>query len=327
MFKIIKILIVLAIVVVLLIAGVVSFALYRLNDLTKSAIEQGGTYAMGVPTKVDSVSVGLLSGKFGLTGLNIANPTGFTGPHFLTLGRGDLALDLASIQQPVVTVPTFALTDIDVRLERKPAGSNYQAILDSIKKTSEQISTATGGSSGSAPSSGGDKKLVINDLSLRNIKIHVDLLAAPGAVGEALNAATRVTIPIDEIKLQNVGKTGTGVSGTGVTVSQLASIIVQAVLGAASEKGVGVLPADFLSDLNGQLAGLGGLKNIQTQIIGNAQATVEQLGQQVTQQIGQQVGKEAGKAVEGLTKGLEGLIPGKKAAPPAPAPGEKKPGG
>jgi hypothetical protein len=315
MLKLIKLLVVLGFLVLLLAVGAIVFAFSQLNSIAKTAIEKGGTYAMGVDTKVDSVSVGLLSGKFSLSKLNIANPQGYAAPSFLALGSGSVALDAASLTQPVITLPTFALSDLTLSLERKAGQANYQTILDNLKKAADAISTATGSSS-SAPSSGNEKKLVINDLSIRNIQVNVDLLGADGAVGQALNQATRVSIPIDEIKLQNVGKTGTGVGGTGVTVSQLASIIVQAVLGAAADKGAGVLPADLLSDLQGRLASLGDLKSIPTQVLGNAQATVEQLGQQAIQNATNQVGKEAGKALEGLGKGLQNLIPPKPADQP-----------
>ena len=315
--KLIKLGVGLVLVLVLALAGLVVLGIVGFNGIARRAIESGGSYALGVETKVDSVRIGLFSGRFGLNGLRVANPSGYTSPHFLSLGSGDVAVDAQSVGQPVLKVPSLALADIDVHLQKREGASNYQVILDHVKQVSDRLGGGGGSSSGggggsSGGSSGGGTKLVIGRLTIRNVKVHADLLGAGGAVGQALNSATSVTLPIDEIALENVGQTGTGVGGTGVTVGQLASIIVQAVLGAAAEKGAGILPGDLLGDLGGQLAGLNGLKDIPTKVIGGAAEKVQEIGQKAAGEIGQKVGGEAGKALEGLGKGLEGVLGGKK---------------
>ena len=300
--KLVKRLFILAVVLILLLVGGVILGLYYNNDIVKKGIQDGGTYAMGVPTTVGSVDIGLTSGTFAMTKLQIANPPGYTGPSFVTMGDTKVAVSINSLSQDVIEIPTFSLADIEVTLQRKDGGSNYQVILDNLKKLSS-------GSTSPAPGEK-EKKLIINDLTIKNVRVNVDLGAAPaGAIGDAVNQATKVTIPIDEIKLQNVGKTGTGVSGSGVTVSQLASIIVQAVLNAAAEKGGGLLPTDMLSDLKSRVASIGDLdKLISTQTATEAAAKVGEAAKDAAKKVEEQ-GK---KAVEGAKKGLEGLIPGKK---------------
>ena len=174
-------------------------------------------------------------------------------------------MSLGSLNKPTVELPHLKLDTIDVRLEKKDGQTNYNTILENLKKVS-----GSGDETKPAPkpTEGEGKKFVITDLSIRNVTVHVDLLGG----GDALGALTKVTIPIDEVKLQNVGKTGSGVGGTGVSMGELTGIIVQAVLAAAVEKGKGLIPGDILGDLSGRLASLGDLSNLDLKVLGDARA-------------------------------------------------------
>ncbi len=300
--KLIKRLFALGFVLVLLVIGGVVFAVMNINSLAKKGIEKGGTYALGTNTTLQSANVGILGGTFSMNGLNVANPPGYKAPSFLSLGSGGVAVSFNSLSKPVVELPKLSLDNLNVALEKSGGKANFNVILDHIKKVADQA----GGSGGSGGSSGGgDKKFVVNELSLTNIKISVDLIGGPADL-------TKVNIPIDEIKLTNVGKTGTGVGGTGVTMSQLASIIVEAVLAAAADKGGGILPADILGDLQGGLAGLGNLDNLQMSVAAKAQGTIEKIGGDAVKKVTEKLGGEAGKAVEDATKKVTDLIPGMK---------------
>lgn len=296
--KLIKILVSLVVlVVVVLVVGVLF-----INSIVKTGIEAGGKYALGVPTTVNSVSVGL--GSFGMSGLNVANPQGFTTPHFLQLGDAGVAVSLPSLMQDTIQVPTFALDTLDVNIEKKGGATNYKVILDNLAK----LKGADSGKGAPAPSNdGGGKKLIISDLTLKNIRVHANLLGDTG-VGDL----TKINITIDEIKLQNVGKTDKGVAGSGVTVSQLSSIVVQAILSAVAEKGQGILPGDLLGDLQGQLTSLGGIKDLGLKVVGNVGSSVEQAGKKVVDEATKGVNEAADKLKKDVGKGLEGLLPGKK---------------
>ena len=279
---------------VLVVAGTLIVGAYA-NQIAKKAIEQGGTYALGVDTKVNDVKLGLLSGEFGLNGLDVANPAGagHTSPHFLGLGHAEVKVDYSALQQPVVKLPRLALDAIDVSLEKRGGKANYQTILDNLKKLE----------SGSSPTpqpqpSGSEKKFVIQDLSITNVTIHVDMLDAGG-----LSQVAKLTIPLDKIQLSNVGQTGTGVQGTGVTMKELVSIVVQAVLGAATQKAGDILPGELLSDLQGQLGQLSGLKDLPMQVTGDLKNVVDNLGKDVGKKA-EEAAKDVGKKIEDVTKGV-----------------------
>lgn len=297
--KLIKRLFALGFVLVVLVIGGIVLAVVNINSLAKTGIEKGGTYALGTNTTLQSANVGILGGTFSMNGLNVANPPGYKAPAFLSLGSGGVAVSFNTLSKPVVELPKLSLDNLNVALEKSGGKANFNVILDHIKKVADQ---AGGGGSGGG---GGEKKFVVNELLLTNIKISVDLIGGPGDL-------TKVNIPIDEIKLNNVGKTGTGVAGTGVTMSQLASIIVQAVLAAAADKGGGLLPADLLGDLQGGLAGLGNLDNLGMSVAAKAQGTIEKIGGEAIKNVTDKIGGEAGKVVEDATKKVTDLIPGLK---------------
>ncbi|MFZ4429354.1 MAG: hypothetical protein ACOYPS_03260 [Phycisphaerales bacterium] len=102
--KILKRLVLAAVVLAVLLAGGVILLLSQVDRVAKVAIEQGGTFATGTQTTVNDVSIGLFSGKFGLSGLSIANPEGFKSPAFMSLGSGGVDLSLASLSGSTIEV-------------------------------------------------------------------------------------------------------------------------------------------------------------------------------------------------------------------------------
>lgn len=284
--KLVKKIVIGAGVIVLLLAGTVVVGILSIDSLAKTGIEKGGTLALGVNTKVDSVSIGLLSGQFGLSGLTVANPGGFKTAEFMSLGNASVAVSTASLSKPVVELPTLSLSTIRVSLERTGGKSNYQVILDNLEKLK---------SGSPSTSSGSEKKFVIKDLTITDVKVHLDLLGIGGEL-------TALDVPIDRISLKNVGS-----DGSGVDAGELTGVVVRAVLAAAVEKGGGLIPSDVAGELTSQLAKLGNLGDIGVQAAGQVTKTITELGKVVDG-----IGKEAEKTADELKKGIEGLFPGKK---------------
>ncbi len=301
--KLLKLALILMLLVVVVVIGGVLFVSARANQLAKRAVEEGGTYALGVTTKVDSVKLGIFSGEFGLRGLDVANPTAtsgaaYTSSRFLGLGSGDVKVDYSALQQPVITLPALTLSDIDVSLEKKGGKANYQIILENLKK----LQDAGGGKPSSKPA-GDEKKFVITKLLITNVNISVDMLDAGG-----LSQLAKVRIPIDKIELDNVGKTGDGVKGTGVTMEELVSIVVQAVLKATTEQGGNILPGELMGDLQGALGQLDGLKGLPLAVVADPKKFVDDLGKGVGDKV-KDLGKDVG---DKLKDGLDGLLGGGK---------------
>lgn len=314
--KLIKIGAALFVVIALVLIIGAAVLLSNFNALAKLAIERGGTHATGSATTVSGVNFRPVGGKLSLDKFAIANPAGYSSRPFFALGNGVLAVTIGSLREPVIVVPTLLLEDVSLSLEKGDSGANYQTIMDNLAKLK--------GDGSDAPAPGEAKKLIINDLTIRNLKVSVEMLGKLGAVTKALGQPGDVAVTIAEIKLANVGRTGTGVGGSGVTASQLSKIILQAVMTAVAENGGGLLPADLLGDLYGNLKKLGDLKNLAdlksiSQAVGTATEVLGSLGEagEKLQEKGQQAIDAARKNLEkgigkGLGDGLGKVLPGAK---------------
>lgn len=290
--KLVKRLVVLVVVLVVLVGAGAFGVLVYADSIVKTAVEKGGTYAFGVPTKLADADVGLMSGKLGLDGLDVNNPTGYKSASFMTMGHGGIEVSLGTLRSEVVEVPRLEISDVQVNLEKAEGKANYQVILDNLKKLE----------SGEKPASTekSEKKYVIKEVHVKNVKVHVDLLPVGGTL-------TQANITLDAVYLKDIGT-----AGKGVPLSELASIIVKAVMSAIADKGGGVIPADLLGDLQGKLAELKNLdqlgviattslEELKTKTLDNVKKDVEQKVDDVK--------KDVEKKIE---EGLKGLIPGKK---------------
>jgi hypothetical protein len=280
--------------IVVVIAVVLGAAWLMIDHLAKAGIERGGTYALGVPTRVDTVSLRLLKGELDLAGLTVANPEGYKTPHLLKTGRLDVAMRPASVLGDAIEVNRFELDGVDLHLEQKPGTSNVSVILDNIARLSgEKRGEAEGGT-----------KVKVDRIVIRNVVAHIQVLPIGGE-------ATTLTVKVPEIVLEGV----TNDNAQGVAVSELVRRLVPAILAAVVDKGKGIIPDADLGRLGDSVAatskalGAGAGKLVQ-QVGGRAAEALQGLGTTV---------KGAGEKIkEGVGGALEGLLGGKKK-------GEEKP--
>jgi hypothetical protein len=260
---------------VILIAG--GIVLY-LNSIARTAIERGAGYAFGVETRVGSVQLGLLSGRFGVGGIEVGNPQGFESPRFFSLQEGRLAVGLRSLLADTVEVPEFTLDGIEIYLERRGRKTNYGSILENLGRFE---SKETAPASVDAAEESQAKKFVIAELMIRDV-------AARLRFAPELGELAKVDVEIPEIRLSNVGSE----TGGGVLISELSGIVLKAVLEAVAGKR-GDLPGQIGNDLRTSLAPLG-------RVGGDVVGEVGRFGDDAR--------KRATGALEETTRGLGGLL-------------------
>ena len=309
-------------VIVLLLAVGVAVLVIKAGSLVKLGVEKGGTYALGTKTTLTSADIGLFSGKVGLTGLNIANAAGFKSTEIFSLGDGAVEVSLPTLVKDVVEVPLIRFSAIRVNLEKKDGKTNYNAILDNLKKVTGEPKQGTAPASKPA---GGEKKFIVKSIQIRDVRVHVDMLGTGGKADQL----AEVNIPIEEVILSNVGT----VEGGGVDLQTLAGVVVNAILAAAAEKGDSLSP-EFMAELRGELAGLQkqldqvkGLEGASRQVIGKSAEAAKAIGETLTKDVQKAVEsgnveaakKAAAEAAKNATEAgkqtvdtLKGLIPGKK---------------
>ncbi|UCD75857.1 MAG: hypothetical protein JSV91_02850 [Phycisphaerales bacterium] len=292
-----KILIKLVVALIAIVVIVIVAAFYFIDHIAKAGIEGGATYALGVETTLDEADVGVFSAEFSMAGLNVSNPEGFDTSHFFNLSSGGTKVDLNTLRSDTVKLPHLTLAGLDMNLEKKGGKSNYDVILDNLKRLE----------SGEKPEaeSGEGKDFVIEEVIITDVNVHVDMLPVGGEI-------SRVVVPIDEIRLTNVG---TGEDG-GVKFSELFGVLLKAVLMAVVQNGAD-LPGEIVGELQNGLAGLRPLGDMGVGVVteiggqlqditGQFEGVVEGAGD-----IGEGLG-EVGEEVEGALKGLGDLFGGDK---------------
>ncbi len=252
----------------------VGATLFYLDRLARVAIERGGTYALGVNTRVDSVSIRPLAGHFGLSGFTVDNPSGFDRPNFLVIDQASLDFDIATIRADVIRSPLFAVSGIRLDLEKNSRGSNYDAILNNLERFE------AGGGSGPSPSDDPEEsvRFVIDEIVIRDINAEVTVFA----LGDIQQ---RVAVHVPEIVLHNLGSDGA------LDMAELTDVILKAILQAVVKSGD--LPGHLAGDLRDSLDDLTALPG--------------SFGQQATGLIDQ----AARELSEGIGKALGGLFGGK----------------
>jgi hypothetical protein len=268
---------------VLLIIGVVCAVMF-VNSIAREGIQVAATYSLGVNATLDSASVGLLSGNFAMDGLKVDNPKGFDG-KFMQLGHGGVAVSLGTLSSSTILLPKLELSGLDIDLERNSTGANYKIIMDNLKRLES-------GQAQQPKASGPGKQFKINEISITNVTAHVDLLGVAGGI-------SKLNVPIQEIKLTNVGS-----DGSGVDLAKLTSIILQAVLTAVVDKGGGLIPADIANEIKSGLNQLSGLSGVKVEALGK-------VGEDLTK-VEKTVEKDIKKEEDKLKKDIGDLIPGGK---------------
>ncbi len=253
------------IVCLLLLVLVVVGLFFYIDTIAKTGIERGATYAFGVDTKVDGVSVGIFRGKFGMDKLQVANPEGFAAPHFFALGRGDVEVSLGQLMGEKVNVVRIAFKDIDVHLEKSKGKTNYGVIMESLKRLESKTEETVEEESGTA------KKFVIDEIDIRNVTVHVNLLPEVGDL-------TKLDITIPQLTLKGIGSD----TESGALLAEVSDVVIKAIMEAVIAKGG--LPPDMLNDIQGHLAQLKNLDKIGIQM-------ADQVINDATKKLGDQLDK------------------------------------
>jgi hypothetical protein len=283
-------------IVVLVIVGVI-LAWVFIDRIAKTAIEKGGSYALGVETTVRSVSVSPLSGRVGLEGLKVANPEGFSSPHLMESGTFELEARPGSLLSDTIEVRKFELDGLDVHLEQKAGGSNVTKVMENLEKLSGEPDETK-------EDEGGGTKVKVDRLLIRNVVAHVHL---PGLAGGSLDLPP---IKVPTIDLEGV----TSDNADGLLLSELSGRIVTAVLAAIVKAGEGVIPTAFLNNLAGDVAAAGqalgsGAQALVEQVGGKVHGLVEEagrLGEDLRAATTRAVGEGPGRLLEGAKKALGG---------------------
>jgi hypothetical protein len=253
--------IVLAVIMALLAALVVGIGAFG-GSLVKKAVVMAGSSALKVPVTLSDADLSILGGKVAMRGLEIDNPPGYQHDKLLKLKEGFVEVQVGSLLSDTVRIRQIRLDGMDLVLEQKGLSSNLQDLIHNLPKSDVPKDKEPAG-----------KKLWIDVLEIRNVKVEAKLLPIPGK-------ADTIPLKLSTIRMTDLGRDGT------MDTAALTGRILLAIAGGIVEQGSGLLPKDLIGGMGSALG--------------------------KTAEVGKQVLKGAGDVGKGIGKGLQGLFKGAK---------------
>ena len=225
--KLIKILVVLAVLLVV----AVFIGSFFIGSIIKTGVETVGPKVAKVPIKLDSASLSMLGGMGGMKGLVVGNPEGYKTESAIKVGKVHLAVAPGSIMSDKIVIKSIEVRSPEITLESN-AGLNF-AKDNNLTKIQQNIEAFLGSGGDKKPADTTDKeakaaskKLQVDELTLTGIKINL-ALNIPG-----INNAP-ITIP--DIKLTNLGTGPEGIT-PGAIVEQVTRQLFPAIFAAVLQK-------------------------------------------------------------------------------------------
>lgn len=187
-------------VILLVVIGGVVFLYSNLGDIIKAAVEEYGSEATKATVSLNGVDLDVTSGKAGLNGFVVGNPSGFGTPSAFELGAIAVQIDPSSINSDTIVINSVTITNPKVTYELGNGGSNIDAIQQNVDAYAKQYSS---GEASSSSSGGDEKKIVIEKLTITggNVNVSAGFLA-----GKSLGTS------LPDITLTDIGKDSGGAS-------------------------------------------------------------------------------------------------------------------
>ena len=188
----------------------VLWAWYSLDFIVKVALEHYGPDVTGVAIKVDEVKLSPRDGLGSLKGVEIGNPTGYSSPRAARLGLVRVAIDPATLGDPVTVIREISVEAPAIFFERGNKGTN----LDAIQRSIEAYAKRSEAAAAEAPSmtvAGTKRKFIIERLAIRGARV---TMTNPALRGQG------ITFDLPEIQMRDIGK-----RQNGVTASEAGSIV------------------------------------------------------------------------------------------------------
>jgi len=214
---------------------------------SRKALEQGATYALGVPTTVETIDgdLGISTSGLAFQGLTVDNPEGFGADPFLRIGTLSASVGTASVLSDTVQVPSITLDGFELNLVQVLEKSNAKVILDNVSRLS------SGAADEEKPDESGSdvqasKMLDVRRVDITSVKTSFRMELSPGV-------EKKWTYELPPLHLDFSGD-----GESKMSLADLSGEIVDEVLRVALEQAEGVLPADAMAQVNAAMADIEG---------------------------------------------------------------------
>ena len=293
--------VILGIVILIVLAVVLVWVL--INPIAKSAVQDGASKTLGVRTTLGSIKISPLSGRVLMDKLIISNPEGFVSTSLMDAGSFDIQVAPASLFSDTLVIRKFEIDGLEMHIEQKLPFSNVAKIMENIKGSGK--GSSSGQDQEKAASDGKGKTVKADIILIKNVEAYFHLL--PGA---SKTGVVKVIVP--RLELKNVSS-----QDKGSVAGQLVSQLFPAILSSVIKQGQGLVPTEFLNDLDSQVADLAkSLGEGATKLLEGVGTTIKDTGLDKTAEgagkAAEEGTEEAAKAIDAAAKGagkaLEGLF-------------------
>jgi hypothetical protein len=174
------------------------------------------------------VSLSIFTGNVTVSGLKIANPTGYKFEHVLEANSISVTTSIGGLLSNPVEIKTITIDGLTMVIEQKGMTNNISDILKAMPKP-RQAETNT-----AEPAKNG-KSVHIASVDMTNIGITAKLLPLPGKSGA-------LTLKIPSLHLSNLG-------GNKSSLGEVIGKIFAAISAEIAAKGAGILPSDMTGSI------------------------------------------------------------------------------
>jgi uncharacterized protein involved in outer membrane biogenesis len=186
-----------------------------LDRIVKKGIEVYGPQMTKVSVTVDAVHLSLLTGSAKVNGLVVGNPEDYKTPRAISVGTIAVGVDPMTVFSEKIVIRSIRLESPDITFEGGLGGNNLSKILDNVDSTEKNAPRGGTLSTNAAAQPKSVKKYEVDDLVITGAKVHVSLTGMDGQ---------EMTLPLPEIHLTDLGKSGQGITATDLTRRVLAAI-------------------------------------------------------------------------------------------------------
>jgi len=207
-----KVILGLLLIIVVAIGGGIYYVLNNLDSLVKTAIETYGSQATQTAVRVDRVKINLAEGAGAISGLTIANTSGFSMPNAFSLGEIRTGIDLSSLQQEPYIINEIKVLAPQVFVE---INKDNKTNLNELKNRLASAAPSKAGSKTETPaeeSSAAEPRLIIRRITFADGTIQARAAALD-------NKEYQLKLP--SLDMSNLGGT------KGATATELATEILK----------------------------------------------------------------------------------------------------
>lgn len=188
----------------------------NVGSIIKAAVEKYGSEITQAKVTLNEVDLSATSGEGMLKGLTVGNPAGFKTESAFKLGAVSLKVDTGTITGNTILIKEIVIQAPEVTYELANTGGSN---LDAIKKNVDAFTKKMGGGSSASSDSSDGKKLIIENLYVKDGKVNV---SASFLQGKTLSS------PLPTIHLTDIGKEKKGASAGEVADKVLSAITAAA---------------------------------------------------------------------------------------------------